>query len=154
MGFNSNMRYTCGVLLLFTMGSLPATAQLSGRVAGSVIDAAGAAVPGADVELYLAGGQKPLLTTKTAADGQFNLIGVRPTEYDVTVSAKAFVKTSMRKIMVNPARETSLPPIKLELASVIQSVDVSAGLEGVRTTNAETAHPLTAEQVPNLPLLD
>src|SRR5205814_311613 len=133
---------------------LPVIAQLSGRVAGSVIDAAGAAVPGADVELYLAGGQKPLLTTKTAADGQFNLIGVRPTEYDVTVSAKGFVKTSLRKIMVNPARETSLPPIKLELASVLQSVDVSAGLEGVSTTNAEIAHTITAEQVQNLPLLD
>jgi hypothetical protein len=47
------MRYVCGVLLLSIMASLPAAAQSSGRVSGSVIDTAGAAIPGADVELFL-----------------------------------------------------------------------------------------------------
>src|SRR5882724_13261102 len=60
MGFNEYMRYVCGVLLLSFIMSLPAAAQSSGRVSGSVIDTAGAAIPGADVELFLTGGQKPL----------------------------------------------------------------------------------------------
>src|SRR4051812_36047356 len=115
------MRHLCGILLLSLLASLPSNAQLSGRVAGSVIDSAGAAVPDAIVELLIAGGQRPLLTTKTAADGQYNLIGVRPTQYDIAVSAKGFVRTTVKGIAVDPARETSMPPIKLELASVTQS---------------------------------
>src|SRR3981081_2901959 len=100
MGFNKHMRYRCGTLLLSIMVSLPAVAQISGRVSGSVVDTVGAAIPGADVELYLVGGQKPLLTTKTASDGQFNLIGVRPTDYDLVVTSKGFVKATLRKIAV------------------------------------------------------
>src|SRR4051812_19894969 len=122
------MRHLCGVLLLSVLVILPSNAQMSGRVAGSVIDTAGAAVPDASVELFLAGGQRPLLTTKSAADGQYNLIGVRPADYDIAVSAKGFVKSTLKGVRVDPARETSLPAIKLEVAALMQSVDVSAGL--------------------------
>ncbi len=59
-----------------------------GRISGAVVDATGAAVGGADVELYLAGGQKPLLVSKTSAEGLYNFIGVRPAEYDLSISAK------------------------------------------------------------------
>src|SRR5215813_4979902 len=148
------MRYVCGVLLCCALIYFPANAQLSGRVAGSVIDSAGAAVPEAGVGLSLAGGQKPLLTTKTASDGQFNFIGVRPADYDLTVSAKGFVKATLRNIHVDPARELSLPAIRLELATVVQSVDVTAGVEGVTTTNSEITNTISSEQVQNLPILD
>src|SRR5690349_13630864 len=154
MGFNRHMRSVCGVAFLTVIGCLPVIAQVSGRIAGSVIDASGAAVPNADVEVYLAGGQKPLLTTKTAPDGQFNLIAVRPATYDISINAAGFVKKTIRNIAVDPGREISLPPIKVELASVSQTVDVSAGVVGVSTTNSEISHTITAEQVQNLPILD
>src|SRR5271165_839656 len=51
--------------------------QFSGRLAGTVLDASGAAVPGATVSLYLPQGDKPVLSTKTVADGTWRLIGVR-----------------------------------------------------------------------------
>jgi hypothetical protein len=148
------MRYACGVLFVCALIHSPANAQLSGRVAGSVIDGAGAAIPEAEVGLYMAGGQKPLLTTRTASDGQFNFIGVRPADYDLTVSAKGFVKSTIRNLHVDPAREISLPAMKLELASVTQSVDVSAGIEGVSTTNSEITNTISSGQVQNLPILD
>src|SRR4051794_23818256 len=147
------MRYACGVLLL-TILSLPASAQLSGRVTGSVGDSSGAALPGAQVDLLLSGGQKPLLSTTTTPEGLFNFVGVRPATYDLTVTSKGFVKTTMRGIDVDPARETSIPQVKLELATVTQSVDVSAAIEGVDTSNAEISSTITAEQVKNLPVLD
>jgi len=46
-----------------------ANAQVSGRISGSVVDASGAAVGSADVELFLAGGEKPLMVSKTTAEG-------------------------------------------------------------------------------------
>ena len=63
------MRYLCGILVASLFLAASANAQMSGRISGSVIDASGAAVGGAEVELYLAGGQKPLLVSKTSAEG-------------------------------------------------------------------------------------
>src|SRR5262249_46630745 len=128
LGFNSDMKLACGMLLL---SLIPASAQFSGRLTGSVVDQSGSAVPAADVELYLAGGKKPLLTTKTSGDGLFNFIGVRPADYDLTVDAKGFVKTTLRGFSVDAARELDVPQIKLAVASVTQSVDVTADVEGV-----------------------
>lgn len=148
------MRYVCGVILFGALIHPTANAQLSGRVAGSVVDAAGSAVPEAEVGLSLAGGQKLLLTTRSATDGQFNFIGVRPADYDLTVSAKGFVKSTLRNLHVDPAREISLPAIRLELATVTQSIDVTAGVEGVTTTNSEITSTISSSQVQNLPMLD
>lgn len=148
------MQHVCRFTVLCALLCLQAMGQSSGRVAGAVVDATGASVPDAEVALYLSGGQRPLLTTKTAIDGQFNFIGVRPAEYDVVVVARGFVKTTLRKVNVDPARETSIPPIKLETATTVFTVDVASGLDGVTTTTAEVSHTITAEQVQNLPMLD
>jgi hypothetical protein len=144
----------CGLVLLSFLPVLPMNAQFSGRVTGSVADASGAVVPGADVELYLAGGRRPLLTATTSTDGSYNFIGVRPAYYDLTVEAKGFVKTTLRGISVDAARETSVPQIKLELPTVTQTVEVSAEVQGVDAANAEVADTVTMEQIKNLPILD
>src|SRR5450432_1512015 len=146
------MKYLCGWLLLLQV--IPANAQFSGRVTGFVADAIGAVVPGADVELYLAGGKKPLLTTRTSADGLFNFSGVRPAYYDLTVQFKGFLKTTLRGLSVDPARETSVPSIKLQLAGTIQTVEVSADIQVVETTNAEISGTISTEEIRNLPILD
>ena len=109
---------------------------------------------GADVELMLAGGQKPLLTAKTSPDGIYNLIGVRPADYDLTISAPGFIKSTLRKITVDTARETDVPPIKLQLASLTQSVDVTGEVQGVDVATAEVSNTVSMEQIQNLPILD
>jgi hypothetical protein len=129
-------------------------AQFSGRVTGSVVDSSGAVVPAAEVELYLAGGQRPLLTAKTSTDGSYNFIAVRPAYYDLTVEAAGFVKTTLRGISVDPARETSVPQVRLQLPAVTQTVDVSAAVQGVDIASAEVADTVSMEQIKNLPILD
>ncbi len=148
------MYRTCALaaLVLFLQG--PAKAQLSGRISGSVVDASGASVPGAAVRLYLTGGKKPLLSTKTSNEGLYNLIGVRPTDYDLEVEASGFVRTTLRGIVVDAARETPVPQIKLELASVTQAVEVSAGTQGVEINNAEISDTISTDDIRNLPVLD
>jgi hypothetical protein len=127
---------------------------MDGRITGSVVDASGAVVPGAEVELILAGGKQPLLTTKTSADGLYHFIGVRPAYYELTVESQGFVKTTLHNISIDPARETSVPAIKLQLASVTSSVEVSAEVQGVETNNAEVTQTISMEEIKNLPLLD
>ena len=148
------MRYAFGLLVALLVGVPELNAQFSGRVTGSVVDATGASVPGAAVELYLAGGQKPLLTTRTSSDGSYHLIGVRPASYDLTVDATRFARTTLRNVAVDGARETNIPEIKLELASVSQTVEVSGAVEGVETANAEVSGVVTTDQVRDLPILD
>ena len=148
------MRHLGGILFVSLFLAGLANAQMSGRISGAVIDATGAAVGGADVELYLAGGQKPLLVSKTSAEGLYNFIGVRPAEYDLSISAKGFLKTVHRGITVDMARETDVPRIKLELAGVTQSVDVSAEVQGVDVATAEVSTTVSMDQIKNLPILD
>ena len=148
------MRIACGLLLLGLLPVFPLAAQFSGRVAGSVVDSSGAAVPAAEVELYLAGGARPLVTTKTSTDGSYNFIAVRPAYYDLTIEGAGFVKTTLRGVSVDPARETSVPQVRLQLPAVTQTVDVSAAVQGVDAASAEIADTVSMEQIKNLPILD
>lgn len=134
--------------------ALPAFAQVTGRVSGSVNDASGAAVPGAAVNLYLAGGAKPVLSTKTTHEGLFTFTAVRPEFYDLAVEAAGFVKYTLRGVKVDPARETAVTAIKLELPAVVQSVEVTGSVETVQTGNAEISATVSTEQVRRLPVLD
>jgi hypothetical protein len=79
---------------------------------------------------------------------------VRPAEYDLAVSAKGFLKSILRGITVDMARETDIPRIKLELAGVTQSVEVSAEVAGVDVATAEVSTTVSMEQIKNLPILD
>ena len=147
------MRSLSGFFLVLSL-VLPGMAQVDGRITGSVTDASGAVVPGAEVDLFLAGGQKPIFTTKTSGDGLYHFLGVRPGYYDLSVDSQGFVKTTLRNLVIDPARETSVPEIKLQLATVSQAVDVSAEVQGVETSNAEITQTISAEEMVNLPLLD
>src|SRR6516165_8276313 len=146
------MRYIFALVSLSCLCST-AQAQFSGRVTGTVVDASGAVVPGADVQLTLNGGARALLTTKTSSDGIYHFIGVRPSYYDLTVQAQGFVKTTLRNISVDPAIETSVPVIKLELATVATTLEVAANTQTVETSNAEVAGVVTMEEVKKLPLI-
>jgi len=142
------------MLLLSLLPVLPVSAQFSGRVTGSVMDTSGAAIPGATVDLYLAGGKKPLLSVKTSAEGLYHFIGVRAAEYDLTVEAQGFVKSTIRGVTVDAARETDVAGIKLQIASVSTSVDVTADVQGVDIATAEISGTISTEEIHNLPILD
>jgi hypothetical protein len=142
------------VALALLLGWVPAFAQFSGRLSGSVLDSSSAPVPNAAVNLYLAGGTKPLLSTRTAPDGTYKFIGVRPTDYDLAVEAPGFARSSLRAITVDPARETDLPAITLQLSTISQSLAVTADAQSVETGNAEISDTIDVQQIQKLPVLD
>jgi len=141
-------------LISLTALSVSCLAQVTGRLSGSVTDATGAAIPTATVNLLLAGGAKPLLSTVTTNDGLFNFTNVRPEFYDLSIESKGFLSYTLRNVKVDPARETSLPRIQLELAAVTQAVEVTADAQTVQTANAEISTTVTSDQVRLLPVLD
>jgi len=150
LGFNRSMRYLVGIMLLVWT----VWAQIDGRVTGAVVDSSGGSVPGADVSLILAGGTKPLLTTKTAADGTFYFIGVRPGYFNVAVTAKGFQDFVRKGIAVDAARETVVTQITLALRAEIIDIVVVGAEQAVATANAEISQTVSMEEIRNLPLLD
>lgn len=148
------MRFASGIALVAILGGFPLFAQFSGRVAGTVLDATGSAVPEAGVELFVAGGKKAVLATKTSVDGSYHFIGVRPADYDLSVQAKGFVTATVRNVVVDAARETDVPTIKLQLASVTQTVEIVADAPAIQTENAEISSVITMSDIRTLPLFD
>jgi len=119
-----------------------------------VTDATQAAIPGATVNLIMAGSASPVQTTTTSADGVFAFSAVQPGNYSVAVESGGFAKYVYAPVLVNPMIETSLPAIRLELQSVQQSVEVSGDVQLLQTSNAEISTTVTQQQVTNLPVLD
>jgi hypothetical protein len=152
------MRNTLGIALFFAalLFAMPHTAyaQATGQLTGSVVDASSASIPNARVDLMLPGGSAALLTSTTTSDGLFTFVGVRPATYMLHVDAKGFNQYKAGNIVIDPARTTSLPPIKLEIAAAVQSVDVVANVRAVETSTVEVATTVTQAQVDNLPVLD
>ncbi len=128
--------------------------QVSGRITGTVTDASSAAVPGATVNIFVPGGVKPVYSTTTSAEGSFQVAGVRVGEYDLSVSSNGFSEYKLQGVKVDPARATDLAAIKLQLATVQQSVDVSAVAQTVQVSNSEVSTTVTNQQVRRLPVLD
>ena len=138
---------SAGCALLFSQSS-------TGRVTGSVADATEAAVPGATVKLLMVGSTAPMQTTTTSADGVFAFSTVQPGSYSVSVESSGFAKYLYSPVIVNPAIETALPAIRLDLQSVQQAVEVSGDVQLLQTSNMEVSNTVTQQQVTNLPVLD
>ena len=133
--------------------SLPLSAQVSGRLAGSVVDATGAAVTCASVSVKVSGGAVAATQT-TSREGLYSFSGRQPGLYDITVQLAGFTSATAVGIKIDTARETALSPIALQPASVTQSVDVVATANGVQTTNAEIGTTVTNEKIRRLPQLN
>ena len=131
-----------------------AQAQVAGKVTGSVVDASGAAVPNAAVSLQLSGSGSNVYSTETTSGGDFTLPTVNPATYDLVVEAKGFTKAVVKGIDVDPGRSNDVPPIKLELAAVTQTVEVHESAQNVQTSNAEVTTTIVRSQVQNLPTLN
>jgi hypothetical protein len=141
-------------LAAVALAAFPAFSQSTGGISGRVIDETGADIPGAPIEAFLAEGTRAVLTSETTSDGLFHLAGVQPGLYDLAVEAPGFQRKFVRGVKVDPARETALPAIELELGEVTFTVEVEANLDSLQTANAEISATVTSEQIRRLPLLD
>ena len=140
------------ILLILTAAT--SFAQLNGRLTGSVIDPSGASVPGAQVSLFLPGGQTAVLTTTTTSDGLFDFAALRPDNYILVVESAGFAKYTQNGVNVDPVRQTTVPAIRLSVSATALTLEVTAPVQSVDTSTAEVANTVTQEQITNLPVLD
>lgn len=144
---------TCVGLLCLLIAS-NALAQALGGLSGTVVDPSGAAIPGAKVQLFLPGGKSPITTTESGPAGEFRIPSLRPTTYEIRVENAGFNGATLANVVVDPARDTTLQPIQLEVASATQTLEVKEAAQAVQADNSEVSTTVTQQQVENLPVLD
>lgn len=148
------MKTRLQVIILALASAFAASGQNTGRLNGTVQDASGAAVPGATVSLFIAGGSSPIGTIKSTQDGAFFFTSLQPVYYDLSVELSGFRKEIIRGLKVDPGLELSMKPVTLEVSQQVETVEVTADVVGVQISNAEVATTITNSQVRRLPVLN
>ncbi|HLN02021.1 MAG TPA: TonB-dependent receptor [Bryobacteraceae bacterium] len=148
------MKKAAYVVTLAVLFSFSIFAQAVGSLSGTVVDPSGAAIPGAKVQLLLAGGKSAVASTQTGPAGEFHFSSLAALAYDIHVETTGFAAATIANLHVDPARDTTLPTIRLELSSTSVAVEVKEAVQAVETTNAEVTTTVTTAQIDNLPVLD
>lgn len=137
------------VLLAFSSVNLTWAQQTLGALNGTVLDPAGAAVPGAAVTVRNT--QTGLeRTTTTQQTGFFQIFNLPIGTYDVRVSHEGFDTTDLPGINIQEATAETLP-VTLRVGRVSTSVTVTAN-PLLNATDATTGYTLDKEQIALTPL--
>ena len=124
-------------ITLFLFGSLNAHAQIAGgAIQGTVMDATGAALPGAAVEIKNVD-TNSVESRTTDVSGRFFALQLQPGRYTVTIQLKGFSTFVQDGIVVTVGQTVNLVP-RLAISTVQQTVTVT-GTPTVDTTRSGVA---------------
>ena len=98
-------------------------AEGSASIAGTVLDASGATVSGADISL-MHGDGTPLHTMLSEANGAFNFTRIPAGSYLVTVNAKGFAPFTSVEFAVAVQQAYEVPDVSLSVATASMEVTV------------------------------
>lgn len=140
----------CFALLFLTVFSQTAVqAQTTGSIAGTVVDSAGAVVPGATVKVTGAAGQE---FTATASDsGTYNIPAVAAGFYTVTVSSASFKTFVVQNVKVDVGTPATVNAA-LEAGSIDETVVVTGGAEVLQTQTATVGTNIQGRQILETPI--
>lgn len=109
----------CAVLVLVTVKTQAQTG--AARLAGSVLDASGAAIPDAEVLLISKSGKE---ITRSGPDGKYSFSGIPGGEYTVEVRARGFAMLSKAgvRLVETEARQLDLP---LQIGRISETLTIT-----------------------------
>ncbi len=145
------IRVFFGLLVVLVLPSIvSAQSQSTGTVAGTVSDATGAIVPGAEVELVnkATSDSRPAVTSEA---GRFSFTFLPPGDYTLTVSLPGFKRLVRDDIPVNVTQTVDLD-LMLELGSITEQVTVAGTAPLVQKTQTALGHVVEEEMLTDLPL--
>lgn len=140
-----------GALLGLMMLAAPARAQSTfGSIRGSVEDASGAAIPGAQVTLHSLDEN----TDRTAASdeaGNYVLENVKPDNYSLRATHAGFTETVIDNIVL-AARQDLRLRVEMPIAAQSTTVEVTASNTDINTENATVSDTKDTAQIGELPV--
>jgi outer membrane receptor protein involved in Fe transport len=125
-------------------------AQTSGRISGTVVDSSGAAMPGVVVTVTSPSLQGSRSAT-TAANGEFRLLLLPPGTYTLKAEMSGFKTIEQKDIPVGVDRTVTLD-LKLAVATVAETIEVSGESPVIDTTSSTTGVNATADLFNRIPL--
>jgi len=150
----SELRVGLLVLLtaLFCGAGTLASAQstTSQTLSGTVIDASGAVIPGADVGAKHTG-TGVVTSAVTNSDGVFSIPSLPIGNYTVTVTLQGFKTVIIQNVVLTAASPASVKAT-LEVGGVSEQVTVSSLSEIVQTQSSTVAQTINTKQITQLPL--
>jgi hypothetical protein len=147
---NSNRFSLVAILLALAMFAAQGVAQTvtSGDIAGTVTDASGAVVAGAEVSCSnLSEGTTQ--TTVTNATGLYRFSFLKPGEYKLAISTKGF-KSVSEKIDVGVG-QVATANFRLELGAASEIIEVTGAAPLIQTENGDTSTTFNEIQLKALP---
>jgi hypothetical protein len=142
-----------GAACALLLAAPPATAQnlTTGALSGVVTDPSGGVLPGVNVvATHTPTGTK--YEAITGADGRFEIPNVRVGPYTVAATLSGF-KDQTQPVTVTLG-ETRTVDLKLAMATMTESVTVTAQAQTIDTTNAGTGSNIPTQEINSLPTID
>ena len=144
------IRSFVGALLL--CAGLLAGQTNRGGITGTVLDASGAAVPGATIVIRNVGTNQEM-RTKTSSIGSFGIFDLDPVVYSVAAEAAGFKREVMDNVKVDTAQVASVT-LKLETGAVSSTVEVQAISAMINTENGTTNSVVSRREIQDLPMVN
>src|SRR3954462_6225517 len=138
------------VLCALVVPSIGFAQQTTGNINGRIVDAQGAAVPG--VTVTARSPQTGFVRTDVSdGEGIYRLTALPVGNYDVNAELSGFSSFSRKEVTVNVAQTTDLN-VELKLAGLTESVNVTAEVPMVKTTDSSVGGVVDVSKIESLPL--
>src|SRR5438874_9663996 len=147
--FRRLMSLTAAALLLLCAG-VRAQESASGGIAGQVLDATHAALPGATVTVINAGTNAQRVVT-TDAEGRFTVPNLPSATYILRVELSGFTAVELKDFIVRNG-EIAKPTLTMALANVAENVTVQGMSALLQVANASVSQTITQKQIEDLPV--
>ena len=139
-------------LAMFCFALLPAAdAQVTALLSGTVQDASGGVIPGAQVTLTNEA-TKDNRVVETNGTGLYAFPSLLPGTYDLKASAKGFKGSQVTGIVLNAGDARTVPALALTVGAATETVSVAADSEMIPVENGQKIEVLTSEDINNLAL--
>jgi len=135
-------------VVLLLLAVLPAAngQSVTGQVSGTIVDPAGALVPGATVQLIHDLSQTVHQFT-TESTGEFLFTGLVPGTYSLRVMQKGFKTYGQSGITVAAQERVDLHEIGLEVGELTSTVQVQADIVHVATDSSDRSMDMNLKQI-------
>jgi hypothetical protein len=137
------------LLVVASFGLASAQETTSGSIAGTVVDAQGAPVPGATVSITSNQGTKTFVTD---SNGRFFAPYLTPGRYAVKVELSGFSPIEQKNIDVHLGQRLELPGLTLKVGGLQEVVEVVGAAPTIDTSSTTVGGVLDSDTLKRLPV--
>ncbi|MEZ5402458.1 MAG: TonB-dependent receptor [Bryobacteraceae bacterium] len=132
------------------MAALLSGQSFTGRIVGTVTDASGAVIAGAEVKAIEVANNRTLAAS-TNADGNYSINEAPRGEYSIEVASTGFKHFVRKGVVLNVGQQARVD-VKLEIGAVSESVEVVADASLLETVDSVLGKVVDNRRITELPL--